>query len=118
MGAEFAIKSKPGFKKGRDREKARLKEAELFNQKPRELRAIPMKPFDSSDRSSFCDGQNLELNVEHGRIFAYRDGKAVGVSENPPRSVLRAAAKVGGKSLGKFVRRRAISGVVDIEVCL
>lgn len=116
MGMDFIQKAKRGFRKGWDRERTKLTLADLgFRGLPKKIRTISCKPFGSEN---FSEGQRYELNVEHGRIFAYLEGKTVAVCEYPPQSVLKVLIELGGKALGLFHKTREHSGLVEIEVCL
>ena len=115
MGADFISKAGKTYRKGWDRERKKLSIAELFNKMPESIRGITVTPF---DLSKFCDGGRYELNVEEGRIFVYDKRETIGVCTEPPRSVLKAVAALGGKTLGVFLKVREHSGRVEVAVCL
>jgi hypothetical protein len=118
MGADYISKTKKTHRKGWDRAKRKLSLDELLFQRPESIRNILVTPYDSSDLSKFCQGAHYELNVEEGRIFVYSGRDSIGVCKEPPRSVLKAVASLGGKTLGFFSRVLEHSGLIEISVCL
>jgi hypothetical protein len=118
MGADYISKTKKTQRKGWDRAKRKLSLDELFSQMPDKIRTILITPFDPSDHTKFAEGGFYELHVEVDRIFVYSKRVAIGVCKEPPRSVLKAVAALGGKTLGLFHKRQAHSGLVEVGVCL
>lgn len=118
MGADYISKTKKSHRKGWDRAKRKLSLDELFSQMPESIRTILLTPYDPSDLSKFCDGSLYELNVDHGRIFVYSKRVEIGVCKEPPQSVLKAVALLGGKTLGLFHKVQEHSGLVEVVVCL
>lgn len=118
MGADYISKTKKTHRKGWDRAKRKLSLDELFSQMPDKIRTIQVTPFDPSDDSKFCEGGLYELHVETDRIFVYSKRVPIGVCKETPRSVLKAVAALGGKTLGLFHKQQQHSGLVEVGVCL
>ncbi|MGB7922013.1 MAG: hypothetical protein WCF57_02080 [Pyrinomonadaceae bacterium] len=118
MGADYISKTKKTHRKGWDRAKRKLSLDELFSQMPNKIRTILITPFDPSDPSKFCEGGVYELQVEVDRIFVYSKRAPIGVCKETPRSVVKAVAALGGKTLGLFYKKQEHSGLVEVGVCL
>jgi len=117
MGSDYLSKTKKAHRKGRDRARQKLSLDELFAEKPESIRTILITPFDPSDLSKFSEGP-CELNMEEGRIFAYSKRKSIGVCKEPPRSIQKAVAALGGKTLGLYNKTRKHSGSVEVSIYL
>jgi hypothetical protein len=118
MGADYISKTKKTQRKGWDRAKRKLSLDELFSRRPDKIRTILVTPFDPTEPSKFAEGCLYELHVEADRIFVYSKRVAIGVCKEPPRSVLKAVASLGGKTLGRFDKRQEHSGLVAVGVYL
>lgn len=118
MGADYISKTKKTQRKGWDRARRKLSLDEMFSQRPDKIRTILVTPFDPSDLSKFDEGCLYELHVEVDRIFVYSKRTSIGVCKEPPRSVLKAVAALGGKTLGLFHKRQAHSGLVEVGISL
>ena len=124
MGDDFLQKTKKTFTKGCDRERQKLTLAEfgLFGTS-KKMRTILCEPY-SLDH--FRKDGIYELSIERAcgdsalgvRIFVYADGAHIGVCNNVPQSVLQELSALGGKTLGKVLKVREHSGVVEIIVAL
>lgn len=117
MGSDYISKSKKSHRKGWDRSRRKFSVDELFAEKPESIRTILITPFDPSDLSKFSDGP-CELNIEDGRIFAYSKRKSIGVCKEPPRSIQRAVAALGGKTVGLYRQKRQHSGNIEVSIYL
>lgn len=117
MGSDYLSKSKKSHRKGWDLSKTKFSVDELFAEKPESIRTILITPFDPSDLSKFSDGP-CELNIEDGRIFAYSKQKSIGVCKEPPRSIQKAVAALGGKTVGLYRQMRQHSGNVEVSIYL
>ena len=125
MGDDFLQKTNKSFTKGCDRERQKLTLAEfgLFGT-AKEMRTILCEPY---NLDHFRDKDAIyELSIERAcgdsasgvRIFIYADGADIGVCNNVPQSVLHELSALGGKTLGKVLKVREHSGLVDIIVAL
>lgn len=117
MGADYISKTKKTQRKGWDRAKRKLSLDELFGQMDK-IRTILVTPYNASDLSKFTEGGLYELHIEADRIFVYSKRVSIGVCKEPPGSVLKAVAALGGKTLGLFYKRQDHSGLVEVGVCL
>jgi hypothetical protein len=117
MGSDYISKTKKAHRKGWDRARRKLSLDELFAEKPESIRTILITPFDPTDVSKFSEGP-CELNMEEGRIFAYSKRKSIGVCKEPPRSIQRAVAALGGKTLGLYSKTREHSGNIEVSIYL
>jgi len=114
MGVDFISKANESYRRGRKRERERL-ETELVIT-PDQVRTILVRPSTPSSLNEDCP---YELQVQGTDIVVYRkDGQAVGVCENAPRSIVEELNKFGGVALGYVNGVREISGRIDIEVRL
>jgi len=118
MGSDYLSKSKKSHRKGWDISRKKFSSIdELFAEQPESIRTILITPFDPSDLSTFSDGP-CELNFEDGRIFAYSKRKSIGVCKEPPRSIQRAVAALGGKTVGLYRQKRQHSGNIEVSIYL
>jgi hypothetical protein len=116
MGMDFIQKAKRGFRKGWERGRQKLTSVDLFLRLPgRKIRTILVVPFGPEN---FHEGDQYELNVEHGRIFVYRERVPIGVCKEPSQSILNEMTDLGGKALGAFYKVREHSGFIEIVVCI
>jgi hypothetical protein len=113
MGVEFIAKTKDSLQKAWARGCEELKVADLFTIHPDERRTIVVRP---ETPNSFRAGETYIVHADGDDIRVYAGHHLVGVSVNPPSSVLNRIRALGGKTIGMLQNTREHSGLVDVAV--
>jgi hypothetical protein len=113
MGVEFIAKVKDSFQKAWARGCEELKAADFFTIHPDELRTIVVQ---LQTPESFRVGETYIVHADGDDIRVYAGHHLVGVSVNPPSSVLNRIRELGGKTIGMLQNTREHSGLVDVAV--
>jgi hypothetical protein len=113
MGVEFIAKTTNSFRKAWARGCEELKAADLFTIDPDELRTIVVQP---ETPEIFRLGEAYIVHADGDDLRVYRGYHLIGVSVNPPPSVLNRIRALGGKTIGMLRNTREYSGLVDVAV--
>jgi hypothetical protein len=113
MGVEFIAKVKDSFQKAWARGCEELKAADFFTIHPDELRTIVVQP---QTPESFRVRETYIVHADGDDLRVYAGHHLVGVSVNPPSSVLHRIRALGGKTIGMLQNTCEHSGLVDVAV--
>jgi hypothetical protein len=115
MGIEFVRKAASSYTKAIDRERVRLRTAELFQSASVEVtRTIAI---DIGRGCSLQVGDELLIEQEGAALVARKDIAEVGRADHPGPEIVAAIAESAGVAHGVVVQVNEISGVAEVRPC-
>jgi hypothetical protein len=115
MGIEFVRKAASSYTKSIDRERVRLRTAELFrSSSPEVARTIAI---DIEPGCLLHVGEELLIECEGDALIARKDIVEVGRADRPGAEITAAVAASAGIARGVVVQVNEISGVAEVRPC-
>jgi len=115
MGIEFVRRAASSYSKSIDRERVRLRTAELFRDNAVEVaRTIAI---DIGPGCSINVGEELVIEREGDALVARKDIVEVGRLDRPGAEITAAVAASAGIARGVVVQVNEISGVAEVRPC-
>lgn len=115
MGTDFIEKTKKGFHKHLDRERAKLATANLFTREP--VNVCETFVAESQGRRTFSQGDALVAEVSGGNLVLKRGLDVVAIAPDPPTAVLEAVRESCGIATAIVQDYHEGAGILEVTLC-
>lgn len=115
MGTDFIERSKRGFDKYLDRQRAALATSDLFTQQIGDM--CQSFAADVEGSAAVEVGEALHAEIAGGQLVLTRDLKVVAVVVNPPAAIMEAVQDSCGIATALVQEVHVFAGTIEVTLC-